>query len=111
MVPPQMVPTELTGKQRRFLRAKGHHLAPIVILGKEGVTQAVGAELDRALLDHELVKVRLLDSCPEDRKKVGAALGAACHAAVAGELGRTLLFYKAHPEKPRLVLPAAGALR
>jgi len=102
---------ELTGKQRRYLRSLGHHLDPIVLVGKEGVTEGVGKELAHALLDHELVKVRLLDSCPQDRDAAAASLEKACGAAIAGEVGHTLLFYKPHPEKPRIELPRSGAAR
>lgn len=102
---------KLTGKQRRFLRSLGHHLAPIVMVGKDGVTDGVGKELSHALRDHELVKVRLLDTCPADRDEAAAALEQRCGAAVAGEAGHTLLFYKPHPESPRIVLPRSGAAR
>jgi RNA-binding protein len=98
----------LNGKQRRFLRSLGHHLSPVVMVGKEGATGPVGVALDRALADHELVKVRLLDTCPIDRHEAAAALGKAAGAAVAGTLGRTILFFRPHAEKPRIELPAAG---
>ena len=52
---------------RRQLRAAGHHLSPVVQVGKEGVTEAVLRQLDRALLDHELVKVKMGTETPEDR--------------------------------------------
>lgn len=102
---------ELTGKQRRHLRALGHHLSPVVQVGKDGVTPAVGAALAQALLEHELVKVRLLETCPNKRPEASARLSVATASAVAGEIGRTILFYKPHPEKPRIVLPSASAAR
>jgi RNA-binding protein len=98
----------LTAKQRRFLRALGHHLDPLVKIGKEGVTDGVCAELEQALLDHELVKIRVLESCPDGRGAVASRLARSCEASVAGEIGRTALLYRAHPEKPRIELPASG---
>ena len=47
----------LTEKQKKHLRRLAHPMNPIVMLGNAGLTDAVVAELDRALTDHELVKV------------------------------------------------------
>ena len=95
-------------KQRRHLRSLGHHLSALIQVGKDGVTPAVSAALAQALRDHELVKVRLLETCTQKRPEVATALAAATSAAIAGEIGRTILFYKPHPEKPRIVLPPAS---
>lgn len=86
---------------RRKLRAAGHHLSPVVQVGKEGVTEAVLAQLDRALRDHELVKVKIGTETPEDRFEAAGALGTETRAQVAQVLGRTVLVYRKHPEKPR----------
>jgi RNA-binding protein len=87
---------------RRKLRAAAHHLAPVVQVGKEGVTEAVLRQLDRALLDHELVKVKVGSESPEDRFQAAEALrDGAPGAALAQVLGRTVLLYRRHPRKPR----------
>lgn len=97
-----------TGALRKKLRAAGHHLSPVVQVGKEGVTDAVLAQLDRALLDHELVKVKIGTETPEDRYEAAERLGAGTSAQIAQVLGRTLLLYRRHPEKPKFEpLPAA----
>jgi RNA-binding protein len=87
---------------RRQLRAAGHHLSPVVQVGKEGMTEGVLRQLDRALLDHELVKVKLGTETPEDRfESADALLAGAEGAQLAQILGRTVLVYRRHPEKPR----------
>lgn len=88
-------------KLRKALRAAGHHLAPVVQVGKEGVTDAVLRELDAQLATHELVKVRVGTESPEDRFEAADRLGAAAGAQVAQVLGRTVLVYRRHPERPR----------
>lgn len=88
-------------KLRKALRAAGHHLSPVVQVGKEGVTEAVLAQLDAQLTAHELVKVRLGAESPEDRFEAAERLGGAAGAQVAQILGRTVLVYRRHPEKPR----------
>jgi len=94
----------LTGKQKRFLRALGHGLKPVIQVGKGDVSEALIKETAEALASHELIKVKILESCFMDRKDVAAALSEACGADVAQILGRTLLLYKAAKE-PKLELP------
>ena len=94
---------------RRSLRAAGHHLSPVVQVGKEGVTEAVLAQIDQALLDHELIKVKSGTETPEDRFATAEAIAAGAEGSqLAQILGRTLLLYRRHPDKPRFEpLPAA----
>lgn len=49
----------LTPKQRQQLKAKAHALKPVIILGGKGLTEALHKEIDRALYDHELIKISL----------------------------------------------------
>lgn len=95
----------LTGKQRRHLRALAHHLDPIVHLGKEGLTDGVVGAMKTALLDHELVKVRLAQVVSGDRDALAPELAAATGSELVGAAGHTLVYYKRHPKEPRIVLP------
>jgi len=97
----------LTGKQKRFLRAQGHSLKPVVLIGKSEISETLTIETDTALEAHELIKVKLLESCILDRSEVAATLAEACRAEVAQVLGRTILLYRQSLE-PKLKLPAAG---
>jgi RNA-binding protein len=95
----------LTGKQRRHLRSIGHHLDPVVQLGKHGITDGILAAVNDALEQHELVKVRVGTECPDDRALVAERLPPAVHAELAQLLGRTLLLYRRHPKEPKINLP------
>jgi len=95
----------LTGKQRRHLRALGHELKPIVQVGKDGIDDGVIAALDRALADHELVKLKIGDGAGLDRQEAANELAAQTHSEVAQVLGNTVLLYRADPEDPKIVLP------
>ena len=97
----------LTGKQKRFLRGLGHNLKSVVQIGKHGVTDAVLAQVEANLLAHELIKIRVLEGGPE-RDDCAAAVCGATGAVKAQGLGRTLLLYRPHPERPQLELPAAS---
>lgn len=87
----------LTGKQRRKLRALGHHLEPVVQVGQQGVTQGVIGAIEQALADHELIKVKVGEG-PAGRHEAAAQLSEATGAEVAQVLGRTVLLFKKRAE-------------
>ena len=95
----------LTGKQRRHLRALGHELKPIVQVGKDGIDEGLIAALDAALADHELVKIKILESAAVDRHEAADALAARAAAEIAQVLGNTILLYRAREENPEIELP------
>jgi RNA-binding protein len=94
----------LTGKQKRYLRGLGHHLKPVVMVGKGEITEALALETAEALAAHELIKVKILESCLLDRNKAAIELAGASGAEVAQILGRTILLYKQRKE-PKIELP------
>ncbi len=100
-------PLELTGKERRALRALGHALSPVVQIGKAGLSDGVRQELLGALESHELIKVQLLRECPIERSTAGARITADTGANVVQALGNMLLLYKPNPEKPKVSLQPA----
>ncbi len=95
----------LTGKQKRHLRALGHSLKPIIQIGKKEIEEALINEVNAALEHHELIKVKLLESCTLDKHESSEMLARACNAQVAQILGRTFLLYRP-AETPVIVLPA-----
>lgn len=97
---------ELTGKQRRHLRALAHHLSPLVQIGKEGVTSATILATKQALLDHELIKIKVLEGSPLKRSEAALAIAEPLKAHVAGEVGRIIILYRAHPKEPQIKLPS-----
>lgn len=87
----------LTGKQRRALRAMGHHMEPVVIVGQSGVTEAVIGALTQALNDHELIKVKINEG-PETRQEAAARMAEGAGAELVQLLGRTALLFKKRKE-------------
>jgi RNA-binding protein len=90
-----------TGDLRRKLRAHGHAMSPIVQVGKAGVTAGLVKQVNQALADHELIKVKVLGECPLDRHEVGERLDLEPGVDLVQIVGRVLLLYKRHPQKPR----------
>ena len=93
---------ELTGKQRRALRALGHHLKPVVQVGQDDLTEGVYKAVDEQLTAHELIKVKVGEGASTGRHDVGEALAQHTRSELVQVLGRTLLLYRRHPEKPKI---------
>ncbi len=97
---------DLTGKQRRYLRALGQRLAATLHVGHDGVTDAVVRQADAQLTAHELIKVRVSESAPRSRHDIADELADRTRAALAQVLGRTALLYRARADEPAIVLPS-----
>lgn len=82
----------------RRLRRIAHHLNPVVSIGDAGLTDAVAAETERALRDHELIKVKIHSESREERKTFCAELAKRCDAQVIQSIGKVAILYKDNPE-------------
>jgi RNA-binding protein len=96
---------ELRGKQKRFLRALGVTLNPILTIGKDGVSEHTIMQAQGVLLARELIKVRVLGTAPVSAGETAAAVAGATDAALVQVVGRNFLLYKPHPEEPQIQLP------
>lgn len=67
----------LSSEQKKAYKRIGHHLKPVVIISEQGTTEGVLAELDRALNDHELIKIRITVG---DREAKQALIDEVCKA-------------------------------
>ena len=97
--------TALSNPQKRYLRGLAHDLKPIVLVGAKGVTPAVLAELDLALEQHELVKVRVAAGDRDEREEWIAALVEGSGAGLAGRIGHVAILYRRSQDKPFVILP------
>ncbi|MGE7601145.1 ribosome assembly RNA-binding protein YhbY [Peribacillus sp. NPDC097675] len=95
----------LTGKQKRFLRSKAHHLNPIFQVGKGGVNDNLIKQIGEALEVRELIKVSILQNCEEERNDVGRALSKGARAELVQIIGNTIVLYKESRENKQIKLP------
>jgi len=95
----------LSEKQRKHLRRLAHPLNPVVMLGAAGLTDAVAAELERALGDHELVKVSARVADREARNAALAALASRTASELVQRVGHVGVFYRRRKELSKIVLP------
>lgn len=96
---------QLNARQRQFLKGLAHSLEPIVQIGKNGLTDAVIAQLDQALESHELLKAKIAKECPQKAKEVGELAAPGLKCVVVQVIGRNLVLYRRHPKKPQVPLP------
>ena len=95
---------ELTPKQRAHLRSLAHHLKPVLHVGKEGITEAAVRAVEEALRTRELLKVKVQEAAPLTAREAGPAFAAR----IAGvhhvqTIGRTVVLYRRHPERPEML--------
>lgn len=95
----------LTASQIRYLRGLAHPLKPVVMLGGKGVTPNVLKELEQALDDHELIKVRLAGADRAARAADVATLTEASRAEALQTIGRIAVLFRRNPKQPRIALP------
>lgn len=94
---------KLTPEQKKRFRTIGHQLSPIVTVAEKGLTDTVSAEIERALNDHELIKVKVIS---EDRSKKSALIESLCKstgAELVQQIGHiALILRKAKEPNPKL---------
>lgn len=95
----------LTSKQKQFLRGLAHPLAPIVRVGKGGVTASVVAETKKSLHAHELIKVRLDVDDGAERRALAERLAGETDSQLAGTVGKIAILYREREEEPEIELP------
>ncbi len=101
------IPT-LASNQVRHLRALAHSLKPVVMLGSQGLTDAVLAEIDLALGHHELIKVKLAGEDRDERRAIAEQICERMQAANVQILGHNLIAFRAKPKDSKIVLPKAN---
>ena len=94
----------LTGKQKHYLRGLAHSLKPVVMIGANGISEAVIAELDQALNTHELLKVKLPAAEKEEKQAAIAELCTATGAEDVQSIGRIVVLFRPNTES-RITLP------
>jgi RNA-binding protein len=95
----------LSEKQKKHLRRLAHPMHPIVMLGNAGLTDAVVNELERALTDHELVKVGARVGDREARDAALNSLATRTSSELVQRIGNVGVFYRRSKTLPKIVIP------
>ncbi|AGA70435.1 putative RNA-binding protein, YhbY family [Desulfitobacterium dichloroeliminans LMG P-21439] len=95
----------LTGKQKRFLRAMGNEMDPVLQVGKGGVTDSVVVQTDETLAVRELIKGRVLPNSTEDVQGAAEVLAERTSSELVQVIGRNFLLYRESKKNPVIMLP------
>lgn len=101
------MPKQLTPAERQALKGRAHRLRPVVLVGADGLTPPVVAEVDRALQAHELIKIRVMGEDRDARERLLGEVCAATDATPVQHIGKVLVIYREQPEKPAPKVPPA----
>lgn len=94
----------LTNKQKQFLKTKAHDLKPVILLGANGLTEGVVAEIDNALNFHELIKIKVPGEDREQKVLVMDAIVRETKADKVQVIGKILVLYRQSEDK-KIQLP------
>jgi putative YhbY family RNA-binding protein len=95
-----MAELKLSAKERQALKGEAHRLNPVVLLGAEGLSEAVVRETDRALNAHGLIKVKVPGDDRELRARIFDDLATRLSAAKVQAIGKLLVLYRPLPAPP-----------
>jgi RNA-binding protein len=95
----------LSEKQKKHLRRLAHSLHPVVMLGNAGLTDGVKNELDRALTDHELVKVSARVGDREERDATLGKLATLTASELVHRIGHVGIFYRRGKALAKIIIP------
>lgn len=96
---------QLTSSQTRFLRGQAHDLKALLQTGGKGVSEAFLAELDLALEQHELIKVKVAAEDREARQALIAQIIEGSQSALVQHIGHTVVLYRPSKDHRQIVLP------
>lgn len=95
----------LSKTQIRFLKSAAHHLHPLVMIGANGLTEAVQKEINLALDSHELIKIKLGQLPDTEQDELILQICTEQQAHFVQKIGHLAIIYRANPEKKRYQLP------
>ncbi len=105
------MPKALTPVERQVLKSRAHGLNPVVLIGVDGLTPAVLAEVERALKAHELIKIRVAAGDGDLRERFLEELCTATDASRVQHIGRMLVVYRERPVEEKLAAPSRKPAR
>jgi len=91
-------------KQKKFLKSMAHDLSPLVLIGKEGLSEKLYESIEVSLKAHELIKCSILKTCPQSVNEVAIECAMHTKSQVIQVIGRVVVLYKQSSEK-KIKLP------
>ena len=87
----------LSSSERSFLRSQAHHLEPVVLIGKNGVTGGVINTINKTLDSRELIKIKFREF-KDEKQILSEKVAKLTNSAVVGIIGHTLIIFRQNPD-------------
>ena len=96
----------LSSSERSFLRSQAHHLEPVVIIGKNGLTNGTIETVNKSLESRELIKIKFHE-LKDNKQSISDEIAASANCHVVGMIGHTVILYRQNsdPEKQNICFP------
>lgn len=91
---------KLSGKEKKYLRGLAHALSPVVLIGRNGYTEQVEAQINEALTAHELIKIKFIDYIDE-KKDIAAEITEKLNCECCGSIGHTFIFFRQNEDQAK----------
>ena len=88
----------LTSNQRKYLRSQAHHLEPVVLIGKQGLTDGTIKAVNKVLEARELIKIKFREF-KDEKKLISKDIAASTDCHIVGMIGHTLILYRQNPDQ------------
>ncbi len=92
----------LSSSKRSFLRSAAHHLEPIVLIGRNGVTNGTINTIDKALDSKELIKIKFREF-KDEKLKLSEKIAVLTNSKVVGIIGHTLILFRQNPDSEKQI--------
>ena len=93
----------LNTQMKKSLRGVAHHLDPVIAVSERGITDGIVEETERALSDHELIKIKVFSDDRTSRGEVASSLAEATSSIVLQQIGKVAVLYRHNPKaNPKL---------
>lgn len=97
----------LTARQKKFLQSLANSIKPTISVGKNGMTDNTFLSVRNAFNTHELLKIKILDNCPDDPADISERISGKSDSVFVGKTGHTLLFFRPDKKHPKIILPVS----
>jgi RNA-binding protein len=87
----------LSSSQRSYLRSQAHHLEPVVLIGKHGITDGTIESIDRVLKARELIKIKFREF-KDEKLSLSEKITELTNAQIVGVIGHTVIIFRQNPD-------------
>ena len=90
----------LSSSQRSYLRTQAHHLEPVVLIGKHGITDGTIESIDRVLETRELIKIKFREF-KDEKLSLSERITELTNSQIVGVIGHTVIIFRQNPDSDK----------